>query len=77
MRVPVRCPQPGEGRNQVNILPCIRFLGERPGVCGGLDYAKPVTQPLYGSARHEDTAFHRVGHLTLEPVTHRGEQPVP
>ena len=43
---------------------------------GVLDQPQPVAQPLQGGAGDEDAALHRVGHLAVQPVGHRGQQAV-
>jgi len=75
VRVPVRCTQPRERRDEVNAVGVIDAGGERFDFRGRLDDPQTVSQPLHNRSGNEDATFIRVFAFAAVPTRDRGQQP--
>ena len=73
-RVPVRCAETSEGRDENHVLQRIGLGRQHPRVLGALDQLQPVAEPLYGRAGDEDRTLQRVGRAAVETVGDRGQE---
>ena len=76
MGIPVRRAQPRKCGHEINAIVRFKTGRERCGLAGRIDKTQSVSQPLYAGARHEDRAFQRISRLSIEAVSHGGEQTV-